>query len=134
MKYRDGYVYQLAETVIFRATPIRPPARIETRFIALDWNGDLTIEEGYAWDGPSGPTLDTPGTMTPSLFHDAIYQLLREKRLAQEWRTVADEYMGALMDERGVWAWRRWLWVRELKKFAKSAADPKNAKKVHEVP
>ena len=54
MKYRDGYEYQLAETVIFRATPIRPPGSIATRFIRLDLNGDLTVEEGYAWDGPSG--------------------------------------------------------------------------------
>ena len=37
----------------------------------------LVIKDGYAWDGASGPTVDTPATMYPALVHDALYQLMR---------------------------------------------------------
>jgi hypothetical protein len=37
--------------------------------------------KGYAWNGPSGPTLDTRNFMRGSLVHDALYQLMREGRM-----------------------------------------------------
>ena len=76
MKYRKGYKYQLADDYTIQIDT-KPPEEIETQFISLSIDGLLTIKDGYAWDGPSGPTIDTPNFMTPSLVHDAIYQLMR---------------------------------------------------------
>ena len=41
----------------------------------------LIIHKKYAWDGLSGPTIDTHSSMRGSLVHDALYQLMREKGL-----------------------------------------------------
>ena len=58
MRYTAGYKYQLCGNEIFR-TPFRPEADIGTRFIELTTSGILTVKDGYANDGCSGPTLDT---------------------------------------------------------------------------
>lgn len=76
IKYRSGYKYQLAEDVTC-FIGIFPDEDIVTEFIMLDRMAFMTIKTGYAWDGPSGPTWDTPNFMRGSLFHDAGYQLMR---------------------------------------------------------
>lgn len=129
MKYRSGFKYQLAEREVFR-TVVVPAEIVQTRFITLLPWGVLTIEPGYAWDGASGPTWDTASSMRPSLYHDAMYQLIRVGYLSQSQRTLVDEEFGRFLKEDGMWGWRRKLWVRELKKFGNPAADPKNIKKV----
>ncbi len=132
MKYREGYKYQLVETVILQ-TDIKPPETITTRFIILTSSGRLMILDGYAWDGPSGPTWDTDNSMTPSLFHDAIYQLLRASVLEPKWRKVADEYFHTMLLDREMWWFRAWFWTRQLKRWGGFAARPSNRKKVYEV-
>lgn len=89
ISYREGYKYQLANDYQVEID-IRPVEFILTHYIRLDVDGTLTICEGYAWDGPSGPTIDTKNFMRGSLVHDALYQLLREGRLAAQLRTAAD--------------------------------------------
>ena len=42
-------------------------------FCSLTTEGLLIIRPGYAWDGPSGPTFDTPSFMRGSLIHDVLY-------------------------------------------------------------
>ena len=76
--YNGGYKYQLKEEYTFADTGIIPPATITTDFIGLDLAGNLTTAKGYAWDGPSGPTIYTRNFMRGSLAHDALYQLMRE--------------------------------------------------------
>lgn len=141
MKFRKGYKYQLHADEVFH-TKIMPAERIETRFITLETGGTLTIRAGYAWDGPSGPTWDTPDTMAPSAYHDAIYQLIRMGLLDPHWRPFADEEMGEMMKARAVkWQplkaiqhYRANAWVRQLKNFGGPAADPKNKKPILEAP
>ena len=48
--------------------------------------GELIIRNGYSWDGPSGPTIDTKNFMQGSLIHDALCQLMREIILPQSAR------------------------------------------------
>ena len=74
IKYRSGYKYQLVEEYQVRVSLI-PENDIKTDFIELSTEGMLIIKKGYAWDGPSGPTIDTPNFMRGSLVHDALYQL-----------------------------------------------------------
>lgn len=133
VRFREGYKYQLAEnhhTVV----SIFPSETIKSEFITLEPTGKLTIRRGYAWDGPSGPTLDTRCSMRGSLVHDALYQLLREGSLPQSARDQADEELYRRLKEDGMWGWRAWLWRREVKKFAGAAADPRNRKTVLNAP
>lgn len=83
ISFRSGYKYQLVEP--YRCSVgIYPRMVIETKFISLSRSGRLTLKEGYAWDGPSGPAIDTPTFMRGSLVHDALYQLMREGHLDRE--------------------------------------------------
>lgn len=133
MKYRNGYKYQLAEDEYFK-TDIIPLLEIKAQFIELNLEGLLLVKSGYAWDGPSGPTYDRKENMRGSLGHDALYQLIRNGLLDKKWRKRADEYMCIWCIEDGMWKpWAK-LYCRELGKFGGFAADPKNVKKIYEVP
>lgn len=130
--YRKGYKYQLAEDYqgavsIIGKTVVQP-------FFVLDIHGNLLVKAGYAWDGPSGPTVDTASSMRCSLVHDVLYQMLRMKLIEQHYREIADSELYRLAIEDGMWTWRAKLWLRELRKFAGGAADPKNIKRVYIAP
>lgn len=129
MKYRSGYKYQLADDERCQVS-IRSLQEIDTEFISLTRTGLLTVKRGYAWDGPSGPTIDTKSSMRGSLIHDALYQLIREGHLPAWDRNRADDELYRLCVEDGMWKWRAALWRREVRKFAAGAASPKHIKQV----
>lgn len=131
MKYRKCYKYQLAETELYQTT-IRG-YEFDTEFIAIGKSGLLVIKSGYAWDGASGPTIDTDSSMRGSLIHDALYQLLRMKFLPQEFKEEADNILEKVCKEDGMWEFRADAWRLVVDKFADGASDPKNKKKIYEV-
>jgi hypothetical protein len=133
MKYTKGYKYQLHEDEIFY-TDIRAGKEIKTQFIELDMDGKLLVKSGYAWDGPSGPTIDRSTNMRGSVAHDALYQLMRNKLLGGAWREKADDYICKCWIEDGMYEWLADIETKALKKYAGFAADPKNAKKIYEAP
>jgi hypothetical protein len=133
IKYRDGYKYQLAKDYTLMV-PVDGDKNVEDEFIQLSTYGILTIKEGYAWDGPSGPTIATKSAMRGSLVHDALYQLMREEKIGMHNRPVADELLYKIILEDGMWKWRAWLWLRAVKKFAAFAALPENEKKIISAP
>ena len=108
-----------------------PKNDIKTDFIELSIEGILTIKKGYAWDGPSGPTIDTPNFMRGSLVHDALYQLLRYQLIDEEWRDEADEELRRICCEDGMpKIWARWVYIA-VRKWGKVAASPESRKKIH---
>jgi len=133
MKYRSGYKYQLAENETF-IIPIDPFDDIKTEFIELSKNGVLVVRAGYAWDGPSGPALDTKNSMRGSLVHDAWYQLMRQRLLGGHCREIADDFLYDVLVADGMSKVRAWFWWRGVRRAAGYAADPKNVKKVHVAP
>ena len=86
------YKYMLLKSVRC-GTGINIPKAIKTDFITLTTNGILYVNKYYCWDGPSGPTIDTYTFVEPSLFHDALYQLIRTKLLPSAYRVVADRLL-----------------------------------------
>lgn len=115
------YKYQLLEAYEVEVA-IDPPADIDTPFVRLSRNGVIWMREGYAWDGPSGPTVDTRTFMRGSLVHDALYQLIRLSKLdARQHRKPADEVLRQLCIADGMWWFRAWyvhLFVRLFGGFA----------------
>jgi len=65
------YKYQLMQDFTINIE-IETEEDIETSFIGLTTDGELTIKNRYAWDGPSGPTIDTKSFIRGSLVHDAL--------------------------------------------------------------
>lgn len=124
IRYAKGYKYQLRLTYI-GLIGIKPEQDIITEYIRLGTDGNLTIMEGYAWDGPSGPTIDTPDFMRGSLIHDALYQLMREKHLDHDtYREAADLELKKACLEDGMWSIRAWGVHQAVRLFGSPAADP----------
>ena len=133
IKYCSGYKYQLEENYSIQ-TPLRPATQINAEYISLDTDGMLSIRSSYAWDGPSGPTVDSPSSMRGSLVHDALYQLIREGFLPMEARETADNMLEQLCIEDGMWRWRAKAWRWAVSTFAKNAAEWKNEHKIVTAP
>jgi len=133
IKYRSGYKYQLVEEYQVKVS-VLPKNDIKTDFIELSTEGMLIIKKGYAWDGPSGPTIDTPNFMRGSLVHDALYQLLRNELIDEEWRDEADEELRRICCEDGMpKICARWVYIA-VRKWGKVAASPESKKKIHKAP
>ena len=115
-------------------TPIRVNRHISIKFITLSKGGKLTIKSGYAWDGPSGPTIDTNTFMRGSLAHDALYQLMRMGLLGIEWRVPSDRYLQELCIEDGMWRIRAWYIYKGLQVADGDAAMPENIKEILVAP
>lgn len=126
--YRRGYKYQLAEDYSIR-TGARPEARAHLGPIVLEQDGLLHIAEGYAWDGPSGPTFDTRNFMRGSLVHDALYQLLQHDLLPPDQKDAADRELQQLCLADGMCRLRAlWVyWAVRLFGRAATRASARNA-------
>jgi hypothetical protein len=134
ISYKKGYKYQLTADYITDIN-IKPSEDIDTEYIALTTEGELTIKKGYAWDGPSGPTIDTLNFMRGSLVHDALYQLMRERYLVNDMhRDSVDRLLQEMCKEDGMSSIRAW-WVYQGVRFGGGpAADPANRKPVTKAP
>jgi len=121
IKYKKGYKYQLAADYTVEVG-IFPPKSIACQWCMLSNNGFLTILEGYAWDGASGPTIDTKSSMRGSLVHDVLYQLIRLGKLDISWREKADDILHNICVEDGMNHARAELWEEMVSMFAGSAA------------
>ena len=110
IRYTEGYKFQLEEDYEHQ-TGITPAAPGGNRFVQVTLDGLLLIRAGYAWDGASGPAIDTPTFMRGSLVHDALYQLMRLDILSKaDHRRAADELLRQIVREDGMLAVRAW-WV-----------------------
>jgi hypothetical protein len=123
IQYAEGYKYQLRRTYV-DTIGIKPAHDIRTAYIDLTVDGVLTIRGGYAWDGPSGPTIDTDTFMRGSLVHDALYQLMREGHLDMDQRQPADQILRDICQADGMWMPRRWWVYHGLRFGGGPAADP----------
>lgn len=122
--YKAGYKYQLQADYRVQIG-INPPTPIDTEFIALTTDGFLTVKEGYAWDGPSGPAIDTLDFMRGSLVHDALYQLMRERHLDEAtYRDTADRLLHKICIEDGMNPMRAWWVYQGVHDFGAPSADP----------
>ncbi len=134
IEFRSGYKYQLASNYLIKIN-IKPNKEVDDKFIKLDKSGNLTVVAGYAWDGPSGPVVDTKENMRASLVHDALYQLMRHRRLtAKEHKDKADKLFKKICIEDGVLPATAHIYYIGLKMGGKPSTDPKNKKKVHIAP
>lgn len=73
-----SFVYQLTEDVIIDLSEYAKCPHIKntkSTFVEIQDN-ILLIKKGFAWDGPSGPTIDTKPFLAASLVHDALYRLI----------------------------------------------------------
>jgi hypothetical protein len=146
IKYIEGIKYQLKETYVINIGPVPivgPTSYVSTTWLHLTREGKLTIYEGYCWDGPSGPTIDTPTVMRGSLVHDALYELMRKGHLPISYRPMADKWLGKVIlqdvllkhgDKAFFGKIRSKYYTYAVKKFAAGAASRESIRKVVYAP
>ncbi|MGD9115936.1 MAG: DUF1353 domain-containing protein [Dehalococcoidia bacterium] len=131
--YRElhRYKYQLVKDYTIQ-TDLKPVGKGRDElagFLTLSPEGLLSIKKYYAWDGPSGPTIDTRDFMRGSLVHDALYQLMREGVLDREQdRKRADEILRELCLEDGMCSFRAWYVYHSVRLFAAGSTKPREGK------
>ena len=119
-----NYKYQLMRKYEYM-TKLRLKKELKIgHFVRLFKSGKILIKEGYAWNGPSGPTIDTKTFMRGSLVHDAFYQIMRSGKLPLIHRKYIDELLGKMCKEDGMSSIRIWYVVKMVKLFAKGSAKP----------
>jgi len=132
--YKGNYKYQLALSRTNIGVMTRPNGLwlmhelrftvqedLETPYLALrkDSSGPsyLLIKNGYAWDGASGPTIDTRDTQTASLVHDALWQLIASGHLPESFRPATNNEFYYILRSRKVPRWRAKLWKFAVEKL-----------------
>lgn len=119
------------EDIVFEVWP--SGREIATDFIAWSDN-ELIVSKGYAWDGASGPAIDTKTIMRASLVHDVMYQLLRDELIPQSWRTYADTLMYRICREDGMSRIRAYYIYWVLRLFGGRYAKREHARPIKTAP
>ena len=124
IRYKKGYKYQLLGDYTVK-TNVSPGKIINTEFIRLSESGELTVKSGYAWNGASGPAIDTKNFMRGSMCHDAFYQLIRMGLLHKTWREAADRELRKMCLEDGMSRLRAWYVYKSVQIAGAGAAEKK---------
>ena len=114
VKYKCGYSY-ITVGVHHYQTKILPEKDIITPMVSLTATGLLSIASNYGWNGASG-VPDRRWSMTASLIHDALTQLVRIGELDRKWIPhVHMELRDTLIDNEapGVFV-RMFYWARRF--------------------
>ena len=135
--YRAGYKYQLENAYIHQLSYVFPDVayEYETDYLWLGLDKKLIVKKGYAWDGPSGPTIDTKNFMRGSLVHDALYQLMRLGYLDKNiCRILADQELYRICSEDEMsWVRTRMMYY-SLRVFGNPAARHNAENPIIEAP
>lgn len=131
MKYvKAPFKFQLVEDETFQLSYIRPTETIETWYCKFTLDGKLTGKIGWAWDGCSGPTWDTKNTRRAGCVHDLLAKLMRNGLLPHSAWILSEYEFNDLLEEDGMWKFRRRLWIRGLRLVKGSYALPSNKRKI----
>uniref|UniRef100_A0A6M3LNT4 DUF1353 domain-containing protein n=1 Tax=viral metagenome TaxID=1070528 RepID=A0A6M3LNT4_9ZZZZ len=132
--YRSGYKYQLYADYQTPLVYVKTDYNIHTDFIVFNKPNMLTVRKGYAWDGASGPAIDTGTILRGALIHDACYQLLRESHLPKGQREMADKELRRICLEDGMWRIRAWWVYHAVRLGAGPHASPYNDREIFTAP
>lgn len=150
MKYqlinrKKKYRFKVYEDEVYQST-IKPTHEIDTSYIHLSMDGEITAKKGYAWDGSSIPFKDTIRFLsfkkldldkyckTASLIHDAFYQLIQAGELPSRWKSWADMIYERLCIIGGMKRKAASIRYNFVRKFGNAKIKNKNIEsKVYEV-
>ena len=128
--FKKGYKYQVTRP-FYHKLSINPFVEYLGRYYSLSMEGVLTVHIGYAWDGSSGPTLDTKNQFRASAVHDALCQLIEEGIIKESFRDSAHKIFYDILIEDKMNKIRAKLWLYCLKKFNKTYSQTrKNQKEI----
>lgn len=117
MNYIKGKNYQVTkyEYVVlpFKVPLFRVADGIVNTYTSVDEAVVLEIKKGWTWDGASFFLFRWFGTpkrwLTPSLYHDALYEAIRRGVIGREFRERIDRFFRDELITRGVGRWEAQL-------------------------
>ena len=131
----NKYKYQLMQDYTYKTSIVLQNDVGVPDFVTLKKDGTLEIYKGYAWDGPSGPTIDTKDFMRGSLVHDALYQLISEEKIERKYKEYADKLLHDICVEDGMSKFRAWYVYWAVRLFGKARKNPNDeSQQVIEAP
>jgi len=95
--FRRGFKYVTTRDYYIELDVI-PFEPIDLPWIKMDMQGRTHIWARYAWNGASGPTIDTLTSMIGSLVHDLGYQLIRLGLIDPCYKEYFDNLLAACKD------------------------------------
>ena len=131
--YSSGYKY-LSEEHFYIKMGFSPEEDIITEYGFFLSNGWIGIWKGYAWDGASGPTVDSKSSLIGSLVHDFLYQLMRLGLLQRSFRKKADLAIYYLIKRDGMSWFRAQYWYRGVRIGAGKYVKASEIKKILSAP
>lgn len=135
IKYESGYKYQLKETAFFRTSlTTKSGEAVKLAFITMSPDGLILVKAGYAWDGASGPTVDSDSSMRPSLLHDVICQLMRLGYVDRGYISYANNLFQQMCVEDGMFQARALIWRAGVAIGTESATATRNVKPIYVSP
>jgi hypothetical protein len=131
--FKRGYKYQVNRDYHI-TLDIIPYAPIALEHVTMDLAGRTVINAGYAWNGASGPTMDTLNSMIGSLAHDVGYQLIRLGLIDPGYKPYLDKVLHDLCTEDGMYSWRADYWRWAVLKFGVGSTRPSSEPKEEVAP
>lgn len=127
------YPYRVRSLHLFRvAFPVDFQIQHRGKRLAEGIGNHVYVYWDYAYDGPSGPAIDSVNFMRASMLHDVLYQVLREGGhsalvgfVGQHTRKQADAAMWSEARRCGMKWWRAWYSWLAVRLFAGWAAKPR---------
>lgn|SRR5574344_1145223 len=129
--YKHLYKYILAEQFVYKTTVTG--YTVNFSWVSLRPDGTIIIAKDYAWDGASGPTIDTKDSMVAALIHDGFYQLMRRKDIPIVAKAAVDKDFYKNLVHNGMFVVRAYVWYLGVKIFAKFAAARSDTKQLIEI-
>ena len=119
-KYKHKYKFKVEENFSIEL-PFKIPD-FEHQYASLK-DGILSVKRGYAWDGASGPIINTQDTLVASLVHDVLYQAMRLNLIksSEENKRIADKNFFEILKMHGVNSIRRKVWYFAVRLFGKKS-------------
>jgi hypothetical protein len=124
--YTNGHKYQARNAMVYW-TGICPGCDIITDLIILKRNGWMFVDKYFAWDGPSGPAIDTRTNMKASHAHDALAALMRKGLLPMSMICASNDVLRRIMIRDGALPVRANMYKAVLDRTS-YWANPKNQK------
>jgi hypothetical protein len=121
--FKRGYKYTTTRN-FYIELEVTPYEAVDLPFVKMNKEGKTVVLFGYAWNGASGPTLDTLSSMIGSLVHDLGYQLIRLGLIAPEYKEYFDKLLVEICIEDGMWKLRATVWGKAVVCFGKSSCRP----------
>ena len=132
LTYVDGYQYQARNNMIY-FTGIYPKIDIISNLIVLRQDGWMWVSKFFAWDGASGPAIDTKSNIRGSHAHDACAALMRLGLIPMDCRFASNTLIRRLMIDDGASKVRATAYKATLDQTS-FWCNPKNSKIIKVAP